>query len=227
MPDDPTTQLANVAVKSKRRPRWIVRLAGILAISALVLFAARSSLIGVYRIAGACDAPTLLVGDRVWINKAAYDIRFPFGGWHLARRGDPQRGDLVLCRVRGKEELLVKRVVGVSGDVIELRDNRLSINGVQAAYEALNPAEFAEIAKRNRTGNCFAAERIAGAARRISYNSPGTALSDFGPFIVPDGQYFLLGDNRDNSYDSRDALCGCVPRDWILGRLIGGGRTGP
>jgi signal peptidase I len=139
------------------------------------------------------------------------DSRTPPGPPSLGGSGDPQRRDLVLCRVRGKEGLLVKRVVGVSGGVIELRDNRLSINGEQASSEALEPAEFAGVAKQNRTGTRFASERIAGAARLILYDTPGSALSEFGPFTVCEGQHFLLGDNRDNRYDSRDAECGSGP----------------
>ena len=225
MPDDASSQPPNVTVQPKRRSRRIVRAAVAGAVLAIVLLAVRSSLVAAYRVAGASDAPTLLLGDLVLINKAAYDLRVPFTGWTLLRRGDPQRGDLVLCRVRGKEGLLVKRVVGVIGDVIELRANRLSINGKQASYDDLDSAEFARTAAQHGTGSRFAVERIAGASRLISYNSPGTALSNFGPFAVPDGQYFLLGDNRDNSYDSRDAKCGCVPREAILGRMIGDGRT--
>jgi signal peptidase I len=192
-----------------------------------VLLAVRSSVVGAFRIAGACDAPTLLNGDRVLVNRAAYDLRVPFASWTLARRGNPQRGDLVLCHVRGKEGLLIKRVIGVGGDVIALRDNHLSVNGEPATYDVLEAADFAAIAAQNRVGDRFARERIAGLAHLISYNSTGRPLSNFGPFTVPEGEYFLLGDNRDNSYDSRHEACGCVPRDWILGRMIGDGRTGP
>ena len=103
----------------------------------------------------------------------------------------------------------------------------LSDNGEPATYETLNAADFADIAATNRVGGRFGSERMAGVTRLISYDTDGSARSNFGPFTVLDGYYFILGEYRDNSYDSRDARCGCVPRDWILGRVIGDGRTSP
>jgi signal peptidase I len=193
----------------------------------LALLAARSSVARAYRVGGGCDAPTLLVNDLVWVNLAAYDFRVPFTSKTLSRRADPKSGDIVLCKLPGRAAPMIKRVVAVGEDTVELRNNRLLINGQTAAYEDLDAKNFAHIAPINHMGDSFAIEQLGGTTHMIAYSSSGSPVATFGPATVPPEHYFLLGDNRDNSYDSRCASCGSVPRSAILGRLIGEGHSWP
>jgi signal peptidase I len=213
--------------RAARRFKWTKRIALAAALLVLGVFAVRSSLARPYVVGGASDAPTLLIGDRVWINLAAYDLRVPFAGWRVASPSEPQRGDLVLCHVPGRSLPFVKRIVACGGDTIALRDNRLMINDEAAAYEPLDSARFRPMSATNRMGDRFAFERLGGRAHMISYNERGSKFSDFGPLTVPRGSYFILGDNRDNSYDSRAPGCGCLSRSAIVGRMIGAGRPCP
>lgn len=158
--------------------------------------------------------PTLLEGDVVLVNRVAYDLKLPLTDVSLLRTGEPRRGDVVTFSSPRDGTRLIKRLVGVPGDVIELRGERLFVNGEPADYADLEPASEpsgfgAELPALRAT------ERIAGNERRVQFMQ-GAAARGFGPFTVPPGSYFFLGDNRDNSADSR--FIGAVPRERLIGR---------
>jgi signal peptidase I len=158
--------------------------------------------------------PTIKIGDRIFVDKAAYDIRLPLTHISLLHLADPLRGDIVVLDSHTANERLVKRVIGLPGDVVAMHGNVLIINGRAASYasgsysgihdDLQNPARY-EI---ERYGDMYH-------AIRLSVNWPSPA-SNFGPVKVPDGQYLLLGDDRDNSMDSR--YFGFFPRNEIVGR---------
>jgi signal peptidase I len=165
--------------------------------------------------------PTIIEGDRVLVDKHVYGLRIP---WTLARvtdGRDPQRGEIVVFDSPEDGTSLVKRVIGVPGDVIAIDELGLSINGVHADYQPGDPRRIATLLSDTRAWNpdlwqesgvlpAHQVMRIPAAAGR----SPG-----FGPVQVPEGHYFMLGDSRDNSRDSR--YIGFVPRDNIVGRASG------
>jgi signal peptidase I len=150
--------------------------------------------------------PTIMEGDRILVNKMAYDIRVPFTHISLHKIADPSRGDIIVFDSEVAEKRLVKRVVGIPGDRVEMVNNTLRINGDNLDYRdiAVN-AEFVD-----RLENLLGVEHVI----RISHY--GTAVSSFDPTIVPDGYYLAMGDNRDQSADSR--AIGFIPRDEIVGR---------
>ena len=157
--------------------------------------------------------PSLLPGDLVWVNKLAYDLKVPFTTRHLAEWGNPARGEVVVCYSPADGTRLVKRVIGLPGDVIASRGDRLVVNGTPVNYAA-PPAGLID-PDRNR-GALFAEEYLPGRQHPVMLLPGRTAWRTFGPVRVPPGSYFLMGDNRDNSYDSR--YFGCVPRRSIVGR---------
>jgi len=159
--------------------------------------------------------PTLLEGDVVLVNRVAYDLKLPLTDISIARLGDPRRGDVVTFTSPRDGVRLIKRLVAVPGDVVELRDDRLFINGAAAVYA--QPQEYRE--PRNYAGSTLAvksAESIGGSRREIQLLPEVYARRDFGPVVVPADQYFVLGDNRDDSADSR--YIGFVPRRLLIGR---------
>lgn len=150
--------------------------------------------------------PTILEGDRILVNKLAYDLKFPLTHLSIHRFGDPKRGDIVVFDSKPADTRLVKRVIGLPGDVVEMMDNQLAINGIEARYS--NVAYAADA--------IFAIESYVGMSHRIELSRTGPGrLSSFGPVKVPEAHYLVLGDNRDNSADSR--VYGFIPRDEIIG----------
>jgi signal peptidase I len=159
--------------------------------------------------------PTLLDGDVVLVNRVAYDLKVPLTNISVARLGEPLRGDVVTFYSPSGGVRLIKRLVGVPGDVVELRDDRLYINGTAAEYEHLK----AYREPRNYAGSTLAvksAEIIDGSRREIQFLPEVEARRNFGPVVVPADSYFFLGDNRDDSGDSR--YIGFVPRRLLIGR---------
>ena len=158
--------------------------------------------------------PTIRIGDRILVDKLAYDVRVPLTHISLSHLADPQRGDIVVLDSAAADERLVKRVIGLPGDEVAMRDNVLIINGHRASYapsnqhgvhaDLLDPAHY----KLEHYG---ALRHVI----RVSDSRPSPA-SNFGPVIVPAGRYLLLGDDRDNSMDSR--YFGFFPRAEIVGR---------
>ena len=160
--------------------------------------------------------PTILEGDRVWVNKLAYDLKVPFATWHVAEWDEPHRGEIVVFFSPANGQRLVKRVIGLPGDTLELRDNRLLINGRALDYTALAAETREAIPSSQRPAHDFANERLPERAHPVMATPALSALRTFGPKTIPAGHYFMMGDNRDNSLDSR--YFGPVPRDKIVGR---------
>lgn len=159
--------------------------------------------------------PTLLEGDVVLVNRLAYDVKLPLSDISVLALGNPQRGDVVTFTSPADGVRLIKRLVGVPGDVVELRDEILFINGSAADYDkpqfVAEPMEYGSVISAIRT-----TERIEGKERSVQFLPAVPAKRNFGPVVVPKDSYFFLGDNRDNSADSR--YIGFVPRRLLIGR---------
>lgn len=158
--------------------------------------------------------PTIQIGDRILIDKAAYDIRLPLTHVSLLHLADPRRGDIVVLDSHAADERLVKRVIGVPGDEVAMHSNVLYINGMAARY---TPTSVRGIQADRLDPARYAVEQIDGMRHlvRLSLYHPSD-VRNFGPVMVPAGEYLLLGDNRDDSEDSR--YLGFFPRNEIVGR---------
>ncbi len=159
--------------------------------------------------------PTIVEGDRIFVNKLAYGLRFPFTSWRMIDFSQPQRGDIVVFFSPDDGIRMVKRVIGLPGDRLELRNNRIFINGGPASYSAFSRAPSAGLDESGSSNQLVGQETIDGRAHPVMMRGRGSR-QDYGPFTVPADQYFLMGDNRDNSRDSR--WFGPVARDLIVGR---------
>jgi signal peptidase I len=150
--------------------------------------------------------PTIEEGDRVVVNKLAYDLKIPFTTIEVFKWGDPQRGDVVVLFSPADGVRLVKRVVAVPGDRIEMRDNQLLVNSRAAMWKEVRSAEDGLVVE----------ETLAGRTHRVMFTPQMPAVRSFGPLTVPAGRYFVMGDNRDNSNDSR--FIGLIERRRIVGK---------
>ena len=159
--------------------------------------------------------PTLLEGDIVLVNRLAYDFKIPLTDIAIAKLGDPQRGDVITFTSPVDGVRLIKRLIGVPGDIVEMRDEVLFVNGRAAEYSA--PRSVLEAMDYGRTVDGLrTTERIEGNERTVQFLPAIPAKRNFGPISVPADSYFFLGDNRDNSADSR--YIGVVPRRLLIGR---------
>lgn len=159
--------------------------------------------------------PSLVEGDVVFVDRIAYDLKLPLTDVILAHLGNPQRGDIVTFSSPADGKRLIKRLVALPGDVVEMRDKQLLINGVKADYKLQDVAS-------EPMGNGTAlpvmhfTEKLWGDQRTIQWMPDISRATDFGPVTIPSGRYLMLGDNRDNSADSR--YIGLVPRKNLIGR---------
>jgi signal peptidase I len=173
-----------------------------------LMFVFRSAVADWYQVPSGSMQPTIEIGDRVLVNKMAYDLRLPFTMVSLVKRADPERGDIVTFVSAVADDRLIKRVIGVPGDVIAMQNNVLTINGQQVNYSVQ-----AELAGENTV---LLTEQLGGLSHTVKLATYATGRDSFEPVRVPQGHYLLLGDNRDNSADSR--VIGFVPRHEITGR---------
>jgi signal peptidase I len=185
---------------------WLEWMAPLL-VTVLVLGSFRSAIADWNDVPSGSMRPTVLAGERVFVNRAAYDLKVPFTTWRLVQWSDPTRGDIVVLYSPHDGKRLLKRVVGVPGDRIEMEDNQLIVNGTNALYrDAAPPGGDSSV----RHETVFDRDHL------VEVASIGTAASTFGPVVVPPMSYLVMGDNRDHSFDSR--FFGFVPRSQILGR---------
>jgi signal peptidase I len=160
--------------------------------------------------------PTILEGDYIVVNKLAYGLRLPFCTGAVFAWSAPKRGDVVVFEPPGQDVRYVKRVVGLPGDRLAMRDNELFVNGKPASYEDLDPAQVEELRQAIRAG-WLGREVVGGHAHPILLQPGRGGPESFGELEVPAGRYFVMGDNRDDSKDSRSF--GFVPRERIVGRV--------
>jgi signal peptidase I len=159
--------------------------------------------------------PTLLEGDVVFVNRLAYDAKIPLTERSVARLGDPQRGDVVTFTSPADGLRLIKRIVALPGDVVEMRGDVLHVNDAAATYDG-GSASVEFLGRGLSVKALRLTERVAGDSRVVQYFPGFGQERAVGPLVVPEDRYFVLGDNRDNSIDSR--VFGTVPRAALIGR---------
>ncbi len=183
----------------------------------LILFSFRSTIADWSHVPTGSMKPTLMEGDRILVDKLAYDLRFPFLHWRLKTWGDPERGDIVIFPSPETEELYVKRVIGLPGDTISMKNNQLIINDKPLQYKLDKENIAAVLTQQDNEGFVVVEEQLEGRPHSIMVSRHyQTAASNYGERIIPQGQYMVLGDNRDNSKDSR--FIGFIERERIRGR---------
>lgn len=175
----------------------------------LVLVCVRSSVFASYHVPTGSMNPTILEGDFFFTNKLAYRLKVPFTKTSVFEWGIPSRGEMVIFKFPENErELYTKRVIGIPGDIIEMRGGKLFVNGRAATGERTD----------TKNGITFYRESLDGREYTIQRLSGRSYMADMPPVAVPEGHIFVMGDNRDNSYDSR--AWGCLPLANVEGELF-------
>ncbi len=178
----------------------------------LVVLVIRSWIVEPFQIPSGSMLPTLQVGDYILVNKFAYGLKLPVLQTKFLETGEPQRGDVVVFyNPEDNKTHFIKRLIGLPGDVVEVYNNTLKINGKTVAKRLLQawpPDQPREI---------WYEEDLLGVKHEIITRIPH-AISGDGRYVVPEGQYFMMGDNRDNSRDSR--FIGFVPEKNLVGKAF-------
>src|SRR6266481_1174884 len=176
------------SLRDRARHLWVKEVRPLLVL-ALVLFAIRSSLADWNDVPTGSMKPTILEGDRVYVNKLAYDLKVPFTTWHVLEWANPQRGDIVVFYSPYDGKRLVKRVIGLPGDTIELRKDNLILNGDPVVYKPFANPSLADLSSTERASHIFSAEELPGGTHAVAAWPTVPARRDFGPFTVPPGHY--------------------------------------
>ncbi len=188
--------------KKHVRKRKIFREIGTMVVFIVLVCAARSSVADHVQIPSGSMLPTIEIGDRVLVNKLSFGLRVPFSDIYLVEFEGPRNGDVVVCVSPEDDELLIKRVIAIPGDVVEIRMGRVRLNGKMMSV-------FVE--------GRHLWERLLATTHPVSYQHGGGP--DFGPVTIPDDMYLMVGDNRGNSQDGR--AFGFIPRSKVYGRALG------
>jgi len=204
---------------------------GSFTVAVLAILAFRWLLFEPYVIPSGSMIPTLLINDHILVNKFAYGVRIPFTKSWLFKNKDPKRGDVVVFRsVEDSGYFMIKRVVGVPGDKIELdADGFLNVNGERLEVKPLNvtadpasqapfyPITESDLSVGQFSDYNFYQEHLGSVDHRMQMMKGAPRYFDR-PITVPEDQYFCMGDNRDNSKDSR--YWGALPRENLLGQAM-------
>jgi signal peptidase I len=183
----------------------------------------RAFVIEAFQIPSGSMIPTLEIGDHIFVSKFAYGVGIPFTDKKILALREPHRGDVIVFKYPlGPETDYIKRVVGLPGDRVEVRRNEIFINGKPMPRELLTSAACPDSEGSIRVeGNdrpCeLWTERLDGHLHQTRHETDRPP-TDFGPRDIPPGNVFVMGDNRDNSNDSR--VWGTVPYDLIKGRAL-------
>ncbi len=189
--------------------------------AALIALGIRTFVVEPFKIPSGSMIPTLLVGDYVLVNKFTYGIRLPFVHREVLDLSDPRRGDVIVFRYPDDpDQDFIKRIVGMPGDRIQIRDDRLYVNG-----ELVDRIDDGGFGYTNTYGQAVDARRyLERNPEGVEYTVIRTRLRDRpgagGTWIVPEDRYFMMGDNRDNSADSRSWKNEFVREDQIKGRAF-------
>jgi len=169
----------------------------------------RSFVFEPFRIPSGSMEPTLLQGDFIFVKKYSYGLRLPVTEMKIVETGAPKRGDVVVFRLPSDPSVnYIKRVIGLPGDEVTYEDHRLSING-----RLMELAPIVDLSSRQPTVH---SEQLDDRRHEIKILNPRSRQD--GTWIVPDGEYFMMGDNRDNSTDSR--FISAIPESYLVGEAV-------
>ena len=184
----------------------------------LLILVFRSFLAEPFKIPSGSMMPTLLVGDFILVNKFAYGLRLPVLNTKILSVGEPKRGDVFVFRYpENPKEDYIKRVIGLPGDEITYRNKTLFINGKEIPESYVGPYTGPSEPTNRMAGAQVKLEQLDGVDHRIM-ELPQLQIGHEGTWKVPDGYYFAMGDNRDNSLDSR--FWGFVPEANLVGKAL-------
>lgn len=185
----------------------------------LIVLLFRSFLFEPFKIPSGSMIPTLLVGDFIVVNKFAYGLRLPVVHTKFVPVADPERGDVVVFRYPVDPKVnFIKRLVGLPGDTISYRDKRLYVNGEEVSVEMQGRYTSAEVKCTTPRPDAIRFSETLGNVKHDILIHEGSGSRD-GQWTVPEGHYFMMGDNRDRSNDSRE--WGFVPEENLMGRAVG------
>lgn len=198
------------AVASVSHEPWIIRETKSFLPIILVVLIVRSFLIEPFQIPSSSMEPTLDIGDFILVNKFTYGIRLPVSNTKVIAINEPKRGEVMVFFPPNDPRYFIKRVIGLPGDYVEYRDKVLYVNGVEQKLQAV------EYTALNFEWRTLLEENLDGVKHAV-FNDPHRAPQD-AAFVVRQGHYFMMGDNRDNSSDSR--VWGQVPEENIVGKAF-------
>ena len=181
----------------------------------LAVFLLRAFVVEPFRIPSGSMLPSLFIGDFILVSKSSYGIRLPVLKREIIPLGAPQTGDVMVFRFpRDPKTNFIKRVIGTPGDVVSYHNKRLSINGQPLPLEAIDLVNGASGEQEDRVKTYL--ESIGPENHTIMIDSRRTSSSI--RVKVPEGHYFVMGDNRDHSNDSR--YWGFVPEEFVVGKAF-------
>ena len=182
----------------------------------LIVLVLRSFVIEPYQIPTGSMIPTLQVGDFILVNKYAYGLRLPVIGTKLLDVGEPQRGEVMVFIPPHENKYYIKRVIGLPGDRIRYEDKILYINGEEMSREYISTTSI-DFGSQSIPGQLYN-ELLGGVSHPVQLTDLQLGRQGRTSWIVPDGHYFMMGDNRDNSADSR--VWGPVSETKIIGKAV-------
>jgi len=181
----------------------------------IIVLVLRSFVYEPFRIPSDSMMPTLIQGDFIFVNKWRYGLRLPVVNWKVVKVGEPQRGDVIVFRKPSDPSLVfIKRLVGLPGDAIRVVGSQVHVNGTPSQ---IVPGELYSGPKSEQYPfTLFGQEQLGAASHGIMLDPARPSME--GEWRVPEGHFFMMGDNRNNSRDSRFADVGFVPQDHVIGK---------